>query len=140
MKDISCGVIITDGSVLLSIIPWGKKHNRDLPKGHVEKGESYKETALREVYEETGLRLPSEELEELGHFEYTNYKDLHLFLYKTTKLPELASLHCNSQFTNQFGQVVPEATGFEYLSFRESKFYPKLQPILRSIGDKILGN
>ncbi len=138
MKDISCGVVITNGSLLLSIVPWGKKHQRDIPKGHVEKGEEYVTTAVREVFEETGLQLNPEELDDLGHFEYTHYKDLHLFLYETEALPSISQMKCSSSFTNELGQDVLEAVGFEYLSFHDPKFYPKLQPILRSIGEALL--
>ncbi|MFH1916155.1 MAG: NUDIX domain-containing protein [Nanoarchaeota archaeon] len=51
----SCGAIILhDGKFLLI-----KHHigHWDFPKGHVESGETEEETALREVHEETGLRV-----------------------------------------------------------------------------------
>ena len=45
------GVVITDGKIV-SIT----RHNiPDLPKGHIEKGESPEQAALREVEEETGI-------------------------------------------------------------------------------------
>lgn len=47
------GVVVNESGKVLLI-----KRNGifDLPKGHVEKGETYEETALREVKEETGLK------------------------------------------------------------------------------------
>ena len=46
------GVVQFDGKILVI-----SKYNKyDLPKGHVEHGETDKETALREVEEETGVK------------------------------------------------------------------------------------
>ena len=49
----SCGIVVFDQDKVLLI-----KHNGghiSFPKGHVEEGETEKETALREVKEETGI-------------------------------------------------------------------------------------
>lgn len=52
----SCGAIIfKDGLFLLTLNR--KSKTWGFPKGHVEKGETEKQTALREVKEETGLRV-----------------------------------------------------------------------------------
>jgi len=133
MKVISCGVILTDGEVLLSIIPWGKRTQRDLPKGRMDSGEHPIETALREVQEETGLLLEADDLIDLGSFDYTEFKELHLFLCYKEHLPETRTLSCESYFRNEFGKDVPEAVGFEYLPFTDTKFYFKLQKILKDI-------
>lgn len=70
-KAVSCGgVVIHRGKVLVLY----KKHHKRfdawvLPKGTVEKGETFEETALREVKEETGVKA-----EILGYIGNTNYK------------------------------------------------------------------
>lgn len=133
MKALSCGVIVTNGEQLLSIVPWGKKSRRDVPKGHLEGSESPEETAIREVYEETNLIIRPKDLISLGRFSYTEEKDLFLFLFYVDELPPIGPMKCNSYFTNVFGQTVPESVGFEYLPFTDPSFYPKLQPILSSI-------
>lgn len=49
----SCGCVVFDGDKVLLI-----KHNEghwDLPKGHIEEGETEVETAIREVKEETNV-------------------------------------------------------------------------------------
>ena len=49
----SCGCVVFDGDKVLLI-----KHNEghwDLPKGHIEEGETEIETAIREVKEETNV-------------------------------------------------------------------------------------
>lgn len=70
-KAISCGgVVIFRGKILLL---YKNFHNRYegwvLPKGTVEPGETYQETALREVKEETGVRARINEY--VGKSEYS---------------------------------------------------------------------
>ena len=53
VKEKSCGIIVFDNDKVLLI-----KHNGghiSFPKGHVEEGETSKETAIRETFEETGI-------------------------------------------------------------------------------------
>lgn len=57
-KEKSCGVIVFQNLGILSVLlvhhnlgHWG------IPKGHVEYGETETETALREVFEETGVKV-----------------------------------------------------------------------------------
>jgi len=60
-REKSCGAIVyrrESGNVLYLIIQQKSRH-WSFPKGHVERGESEKETALREIREETGLCVPS---------------------------------------------------------------------------------
>lgn len=47
------GVVVRDGQVLLISTRRGRRWQ--LPKGHIEEGESLEEAALREVEEETGI-------------------------------------------------------------------------------------
>jgi 8-oxo-dGTP pyrophosphatase MutT (NUDIX family) len=53
VKEKSCGIVVFDEDKVLLI-----KHNGghiSFPKGHVEDGETSKETAIRETLEETGI-------------------------------------------------------------------------------------
>ena len=50
------GVVVRDGQVLAG--PPAALRRLDLPKGKLDPGESFEEAALREVEEETGLRVP----------------------------------------------------------------------------------
>ena len=52
-KEKSCGCIVFDDGKVLMIMH--KEGHWDLPKGHVEEGETEVETAIREVKEETNI-------------------------------------------------------------------------------------
>ena len=54
----SCGAVVftKSGGALRYVLIQQKKGVWGFPKGHVEAGETEKETALREIYEETQLR------------------------------------------------------------------------------------
>ena len=54
IKEVSAGVVVFKDDLVLII-----KHKNghiDFPKGHVEGNETLKETAIREVFEETGIK------------------------------------------------------------------------------------
>lgn len=67
MKEISAGGVVIYGNSALLL----KKFNGDyvLPKGKIEKGETMEEAALREVYEEAGVR--GAVIEYLGEINYS---------------------------------------------------------------------
>lgn len=83
------GVIVKDGKILFVKFPEGK--GITFPKGHIEEGETYEQTALREVKEETGCK-DLEIVKNLGmvtrpaiETDGTKViKDIHLFLMKLT--------------------------------------------------------
>ncbi|EKD85681.1 MAG: NUDIX hydrolase [uncultured bacterium] len=83
------GVIVRDGKILFVKFPDGK--GITFPKGHVESGETYEQTALREVSEETGYKN-LEIVKSLGvvtrpaiETDGTEViKDIYLFLMKIT--------------------------------------------------------
>jgi len=60
MKTLSCGAVIyrkVQGRVLFLILKHANGGHWSLAKGHTEPGESEVQTALREIDEETGLRV-----------------------------------------------------------------------------------
>ena len=48
------GVVVNDNRVLL--IHWGSRNTFELPKGTIKKNETKENTAIREVFEETGYK------------------------------------------------------------------------------------
>lgn len=105
-----------------------------LPKGHIEKGESLKRTALREVREETGIS--GEALSSLGSIRYSFFdleskrrisKSVHFFLiqYHTGKLAD----HDNEVEDARWFQISKALKCVEYPSE-----YKVLKKAVRKIG------
>ncbi len=59
----SCGVVVFRASPVESFLLMEHPHRLDLPKGHVEDGETELECALRELYEETGIQAADVEID-----------------------------------------------------------------------------
>lgn len=105
MIEVSSGGVVIFGNAILLL----KKYNGDwvLPKGRLEKGESIKGAALREVQEETGVK--GEILDYIGavHYNYKNLKEdeivsktVHWYLMKT------GSMDCKPQRKEGFIDAV----------------------------------
>lgn len=139
MKKVSCGVLLLDveKETILAIKPYGQSNKLDLPKGGINSGETPLQAAVRELREETGVKLQPGQLTDLGPYKYTTQKNLHLFISFQPQAP-IDSLMCTSYFENSRGQKVPEAVGFEHVSFDDPRFYDSLKPILRDIKSNYL--
>lgn len=139
MKEISCGVLVTDGSNLLIQHPSGKpwrEGNYDIPKGHKENNESEVACAIRELEEETGLSVKEENLIELGKFSYTDKKDLFLFIHYTEEMPNIHLLQCYSQFEDKKTKMLfDEVDGYRIIDiFSELNYlFPKLQDVIKKV-------
>lgn len=68
-KLVSCGVLIFRGDPQEFLL-MEHADRLDLPKGHVDPGETEIECALRELEEETGIKAPDIELEPEFRFEH----------------------------------------------------------------------
>lgn len=64
MPQTSVTVFLTDGTQLAAVFV--RKRGWDIPGGHIEVGETTLEAAVREVWEEAGVRIGEHELELLG--------------------------------------------------------------------------
>jgi len=120
-KVLSCACLITDGEKVLVELATGRKYQEnclDLPKGLHEDGESLSETAKREVFEETGIKVNN--LKELGIFKYNSSKNVALTLYYTNELPSLSTMKCDSFFERD-GKKLPEIKGYYYVKPEELK-------------------
>jgi len=77
-QDVSAGgvpVIIKNGIPMFVAIDRVVVKDTSLPKGHQELGESLQQTAIREVFEETGYN--TDPVEYLGEFTYEVKNDVH---------------------------------------------------------------
>lgn len=118
MKTTTCGVIITDGEQLVLGRVTGTSH-WDIPKGGQAPGESFLITAIRELYEETGLAASPSQLIELGPLSYRPDKDLVLFLWHVDRLPNPKMLKCGSHCLDRSGRTTPEFDKFRLAGWDE---------------------
>lgn len=114
----SCGVIVTDGNRIL-LGHASRSPRWDIPKGMAEPGENFAEAAARELREETGLEVPASRLVEFGVHPYLRGKDLALFAWTPSQLPDPAGLSCSSYFTLPNGSQLPEFDRFGLFEWQD---------------------
>jgi len=112
----SCGVLLLNPERELLLCHATGAAHWDIPKGVGEPGETPRDTAVRETFEETGLRLPPDGLVDLGRMAYRPGKDLHLFAAWSERV-DPNTLVCSSRFQDRHGRLVPEADAFEWTPF-----------------------
>ncbi len=78
-------VMVCDGERVLALDKVGSGYSgTTFPGGHVEEGETFAEAAVREVYEETGLRIRKPVLKGIYHWQRSGIHYVGL-LYKTAE-------------------------------------------------------
>jgi len=108
---VSCGVIVTDGRVLL--LGHATRTPRwDIPKGVADPGETFLDAALRELQEETGLVADAAALVPIGTYPYQSNKGLCLFAWVPPEMPDPRTLVCVSEFPARDGAMLPEMDRF----------------------------
>lgn len=118
-RQTSCGVIVTDGErVLLGHAT--RSPRWDIPKGSAEPSETFPVAAARELLEETGLVIAPEALTDLGVHPYLRGKDLALFMWKATQLPDSRRLTCTSRFALPNGTLLPEFDRFGLFAWEDA--------------------
>lgn len=102
----------------------------DLPKGHVEEGESTVLSAVRELYEETGLEVGPEALDFVAN-EVGQEKILHIFELDGDYIPEDFKFSCHSTF-EWYGRELPEMVEWRWvpLTFAKNYLYKNLQCVV----------
>ena len=111
---LSCGVLLfNEHDEIFLAHATGNRH-WDVPKGLAEPGETPLAAALRETWEETGIRLDETGWVDLGRHGYRPGKDLHLFTRRvSTAQVKVANCVCTSMFVHgRSGKSLPEADAF----------------------------
>ena len=137
----SCGVVVGDGERIL--LGHATRSPRwDIPKGEAEPGEDFAAAAVRELREETGLRVVPEELADLGVHSYRRGKDLALFGWRPRAMPDPQTLACASHFALPDGRLLPEFDRFGLFAWDEAqaRVGKSLARLLALLGrDAVLG-
>jgi 8-oxo-dGTP pyrophosphatase MutT (NUDIX family) len=95
-KVVSCGIVMLNASRELFTARW------DLPKGMQDVGESARQTAVRETWEETSLDLNPAAMVDLGLFDYLPAKQHHLFgLRVSASAFRIGDCRCHSSFPHR---------------------------------------
>jgi len=112
---LSCGIVLVNRRRLFVCRATGTRR-WDLPKGVRDAGESPRDAALREAWEESGLRLDPASLHELGEFPYLPGKRLHLFaLHAADAAFDPAQCRCRAFFEHPYTRRrTPEADSFAW--------------------------
>jgi len=113
---LSCGILVVDDVDELLLCHATGTARWDIPKGRREPGESEIEAAIRETFEETGLRFAPDALVELGRFRYRPGKDLHLFATRSERI-DPSGCSCSTRFRDARGRLVPEMDGYAWVPF-----------------------
>jgi 8-oxo-dGTP pyrophosphatase MutT (NUDIX family) len=117
---IRAGIIISDGHYILVEQPTNmirKGWKLDLPKGHLQEGESPLQGAIREVYEETNIKFEPWKL--TRPIQTTCDGDLlFLFYAKIEQLIPVNLLSCVSTFVDEDGIRKPEVEAYYWLNPR----------------------
>lgn len=107
-----------------------------LPKGIKDENETTAEAAIREMEEETGIKLDKEKLVYIGKFPYLKDKDIVLFKYKAEEIPDIKKLKCTTYFETADGRKLPEVDHFTMATKKELK--QKLNKNLYNIVKKVI--
>lgn len=121
-KTLSCGVIIHNekGEILLGRCNAKEIEEWDIPKGQIDEGETEIQCALRELEEETSIKLSENDLIRIGYFNYSDTKRLCLFKAKINP-PKIKNLKCTSLFNHPTLGMIPEMDKHAYVSFVEMR-------------------
>lgn len=88
-KKLSCGVLVIDDNnclLMQHIQGTGGIDHWDIPKGGQKNWEPTDQTAIRELAEETGIIASTDDLIEIGFFNYNPFKDIYLYVLRVDNI------------------------------------------------------
>jgi len=133
--DTTCGIFLINNKNELLLVHAinAPNHLWSIPKGLLEKGETYLEAAIRETHEETNvkLNLQSNTIKRILEFDIIRYKKTRKQLKSFAILDDDdfsdVKLKCTAKFTNRHGDKVPENDKVMWvpLDFQDNDKYPQ---------------
>ena len=135
LEESAMGVVICNNKILATKEDIYNNLVFSLPKGHIENNETHIETAIREVYEETGLKLTKENFaKSLNHYEI-KFIDHHHRLIKKYIYPILFKID-NESNLNIKEKRVKEVGFYNIYEFIENCSYENIKSIIiKSLKD-----
>ena len=148
-KELSAGILFwtEDGCLFMGRVTGSSLHpgmpsRWDIPKGHVEPGETPKEAAIRETREETGFVDYDEGLlYDLGQHNYSSNKDIHLFSYAVPLPREVfKNCVCTAYHTDSNGKSFPEIDAFALMHPKQWNVVmgPSLFIVMQKLYPKVI--
>lgn len=110
---------VTESEILLLFR--GKHNDWSFPKGHCEAGESFEETALREIQEETGLTVKLRQ--RLPDMEYKDSKQEDVVVAMYLGAPSNTDQKVRTEYDTDRLEWVPISKVEETLSYQNLKDY-----------------
>lgn len=114
----------------------------DIPKGHIEPGESPLEAAVRECREESGfVDYNPGHLVDLGRHDYASNKDIHIFEYPfPVEHSQFRDCICTAYHTDEDGNEFPEIDAFALIHPRMWNVVmgPSLFSVMQKLYPKVI--
>ena len=105
------------------------------PKGHQEKNESLKETAIREFKEETRLDIDYLRLK-ICIENITKKKNVYYFFYPMDEIWDTSNMYSNQFYIEKFQESFPEIDKYKYVPLEDlsSILFQQDQPLVEKIA------
>lgn len=130
----ACGFLVFRGQPIESFLLMRHKHRLDLPKGHLDPGETDLECAYRELWEETGIR--SNQVELIPDFRFTISYTIREKRFGS-KLVDKTVIIFLARLLEKVDIVTTEHPGFEWRSWNPPHYLQAqtIDPLLAAVAE-----
>lgn len=138
MKEVSSGALLFQNKKLLIARPRWDSPYWNIPKGKMNSGETYWQTAIREVKEESNIDITlSVSISDLGLHKYIKRKDIYLFAIILNDNHKFY-IKCNS-FYEENGKKKPEMVDYKWIDLNDTDEYlsPNLSKVVNELKSKV---
>jgi 8-oxo-dGTP pyrophosphatase MutT (NUDIX family) len=134
----ACGVLVVKGSPIEAFLLMRHARRLDLPKGHLEEGESEVECALRELQEETGIAPDDVELD--PNFRFTIEYDVRYREFNN-ELAHKTVVFFLGRLKREVPIVLSEHKGYLWHSWQPPHEIQRetIDPLLAAVEEHVLG-
>ena len=132
---VACGLLILRGDPVDSFLLMVHADRLDLPKGHIDDGESHLECALREVYEETGIR--ESDLEMIPGFAFQSEYEVRRKKYNHVPIPKTTHIYLARLINEDIDIQLTEHAGYLWVRWEPPHTIQEntIDPLLKKAAD-----